>query len=250
MLLTLLIYKGVFLKGKNMAINVNGNNYQPQQAERRNQNYSSNPYYVANMPTNRFARQPHEGITEALLLPIFAKLLDKKENVEKYNLEKNGIEIIVTGTSFQRYSGLFNSDNEKERLNIKCAVLTDDDKDKEDLSDGRLKNLEELSKNNFKVFLGKNTFEWELFNNNLENDIITKVFDGIHPKIRKSLINEGKEFNPDILVEKLSKNKTKSDFSFELAKYLENNSEEIEEFNIPEYIKKAIYYVTGEDYDN
>lgn len=191
-----------------------------------------------------------EGITEALLLPIFAKLLDKKENVEKYNLEKNGIEIIVTGTSFQRYSGLFNSDNEKERLNIKCAVLTDDDKDKEDLSDGRLKNLEELSKNNFKVFLGKNTFEWELFNNNLENDIITKVFDGIHPKIRKSLINEGKEFNPDILVEKLSKNKTKSDFSFELAKYLENNSEEIEEFNIPEYIKKAIYYVTGEDYDN
>ncbi len=41
-----------------MAINVSGNNYQPQQAERRNANYASNPYYVANMPTNRFARQP------------------------------------------------------------------------------------------------------------------------------------------------------------------------------------------------
>ena len=75
-----------------------------------------------------------EGISEALLLPIFAKMLG-----EKYDLEKNGIEVIVTGISFQRYSGLFNSDDPNKRLNFKCAVLTDDDGDKKGLSDSRLK---------------------------------------------------------------------------------------------------------------
>ena len=191
-----------------------------------------------------------EGITEALLLPLFAKILDEKEGVEKYNLEKNGIEVVVTGTSFQRYSGLFNSDNKKERLNIKCAVLTDDDRDKIGLSDGRLENLEKLSKNNFKVFIGKNTFESELFEQNQINNIIVNVFDSIHPRIRNNLISNGEEFNSKVFVEKLFTNKTKSEFSFKLAEYLENNFEERKKFNIPEYIKKAIYYVNGEDYEN
>ena len=180
-----------------------------------------------------------EGISEALLLPVFARLMG-----DKYDLDKHGTEVIETGISFQRYSGLFNSDNPSRRLNFRCSVITDDDRDK-NLSDSRLNNLKNLSKNNFQVFIGKQTLEWELFNSNLDSNIITTVFDSVHPKIRNTIVNTGKEFNPAILVEKLSANKTKSEFAFNLAKYLEDNPKEAREFNIPEYIKKAIIFVTG-----
>lgn len=176
-----------------------------------------------------------EGISEALLLPIFAKMLG-----EKYDLEKNGIEVIVTGISFQRYSGLFNSDDPNKRLNFKCAVLTDDDGDKKGLSDSRLNNLNKLSKNNFKAFIGRNTFEWELFENNLNSDIIPKIFDKVHPRIRNNLKSNGDEFTPEILVKKLEK--TKSEFAYELAEFLEKNYKTTD-FIIPEYIKKAIIFV-------
>lgn len=182
-----------------------------------------------------------EGITEALLIPIFAKLLN-----EKYDLDKNGIEVIVTGTSFQRYAGLFNSDSMNSRLNFRCAAITDDDSNKENLSDSRLNNLKKLSENNFRAFMGQNTFEYELYKSNLDTEIIPTVFDMVHERIRKTLINKGEPFTPEILVEKLSNNKTKSEFSYKLAEYLENNPNESKTFNIPEYIENAIYFVMGE----
>lgn len=176
-----------------------------------------------------------EGISEALLIPIFAKMLG-----DEYDLEKNGIEVIVTGISFQRYSGLFNSDDSNKRLNFRCAVLTDDDRDKEDLSDTRLKNLKELSKNNFKTFIGRNTFEWELFENNLNSDVIPHIFDRVHPRIRNNLKMNGEEFTPEILVKKL--HKTKSEFSYELAEFLQENYKTTD-FIVPDYIKEAIQFV-------
>ena len=180
-----------------------------------------------------------EGISEALLLPVFARLMG-----DEYDLDKHGIEVIETGISFQRYSGLFNSDDSSRRLNFRCSVITDDDRDK-DLSDTRLKNLKNLSKNNFQVFIGQQTLEWELFNSNLDSNIIPTVFDSVHSRIRNNLSKKGKKFDPTILAEKLSANKTKSEFAFNLAKYLENNPEEAKEFNIPNYIKNAIHFVTG-----
>lgn len=181
-----------------------------------------------------------EGISEALLLPIFAKMLG-----EEYDLEKNGIEVIVTGISFQRYSGLFNSDDPNKRLNFKCAVLTDDDGDKNGLSDSRLNNLKELSKNNFKTFIGRNTFEWELFKNNLNSDIIPKIFDKVHPQTRNNLKRDCENFTPEILVTKLKR--TKSEFAYELAEFLEKNYKN-SDFIIPEYIKEAITFVV-DNYD-
>ena len=180
-----------------------------------------------------------EGISEALLLPVFARLMG-----DEYDLDKHGIEVIETGISFQRYSGLFNSDDSSRRLNFRCSVITDDDRDK-DLSDTRLKNLKNLSKNNFQVFIGQQTLEWKLFNSNLDSNIIPTVFDSVHSRIRNNLSKKGKKFDPTILAEKLSANKTKSEFAFNLAKYLENNPEEAKEFNIPNYIKDAIHFVTG-----
>ena len=105
--------------------------------------------------------------------------------------------------------------------------------------------LKNLSKNNFQVFIGQQTLEWELFNSNLDSNIIPTVFDSVHSRIRNNLSKKGKKFDPTILAEKLSANKTKSEFAFNLAKYLENNPEEAKEFNIPNYIKDAIHFVTG-----
>lgn len=181
-----------------------------------------------------------EGISEALLLPVFARLMGNE-----YDLDKHGIEVIETGISFQRYSGLFNSDDSSKRLNFKCSVITDDDRDKKNLSDKRLNNLKELSKNNFQVFIGEQTFEYELFKSNLNSGIIPTVFDCVHPKIRSNLTKKGEEFNPTTLAKKLSANKTKSEFAFKLAEYLENNPNKAQEFIIPKYIKNAISYVTG-----
>lgn len=180
-----------------------------------------------------------EGISETLLLPVFARLMG-----DKYDLDKHGIEVIETGISFQRYSGLFNSDDPSRRLNFRCSVITDDDRDK-NLSDGRLNNLKDMSKNNFQVFIGQQTLEWELFNSNLSSSIIPTVFDSVHSRIRNNLSKQGEKFNPTILAKKLSENKTKSEFAFNLAEYLENHPDEAKEFIIPNYIKDAIYFVIG-----
>lgn len=93
--------------------------------------------------------------------------------------------------------------------------------------------------------MAKKTFEWELFNCNRDSDIIPTVFDRVHSKIRENLHKNGEDFNPDKLVEKLSANRSKSEFAFKLAEYLENNPDDAKKFNIPEYIKDAIVYVTG-----
>ncbi|MFC4478978.1 ATP-dependent nuclease [Flavobacterium chungangensis] len=65
-----------------------------------------------------------EGISEALLLPVFASIMGKD-----YNLDKNGIEIVnINGVAFEPFANLFNSKDEKQRLSTFCAIITDDDR--------------------------------------------------------------------------------------------------------------------------
>ena len=181
-----------------------------------------------------------EGITEALLLPIFADKMG-----EDFNLEKNGIEVVVTGTSFQRYAGLFNSENKSKRLNFKCAVITDSDHDKGKQSETRIENLKNESKYNFNTFIGDITFENELFKNNVDNDIIITVFKKIHPKTLKNKDDE-ENFGSKELIEKLKSNNSKSEFAYELAKHLNENPDN--KFKIPDYITDAISFVVGKKY--
>jgi putative ATP-dependent endonuclease of the OLD family len=76
-----------------------------------------------------------EGISEALLLPVFAKKMsldyEKSHTGEawKYDLDKNGIEIVnVGGVAFDHFAKLYNSQEESKRLAAKCSLLTDNDK--------------------------------------------------------------------------------------------------------------------------
>lgn len=63
-----------------------------------------------------------EGISEALLLPVLAERRQRR-------LDHNAVEVVnVDGTSFEPFSRLFNSDVAEQRLDIPCAILTDDDR--------------------------------------------------------------------------------------------------------------------------
>lgn len=65
-----------------------------------------------------------EGISEALLLPVFASMMGPD-----YDLDKNGIEIVnINGVAFEPFANLFNSTKEIERLATYCAIITDDDR--------------------------------------------------------------------------------------------------------------------------
>lgn len=62
-----------------------------------------------------------------------------------YDLEKNGIEVIVTGTSFSHYAKLFTDDDKNKRLNFRGSIITDCDSNKRN-GKGRVKNLLDLKK--------------------------------------------------------------------------------------------------------
>jgi putative ATP-dependent endonuclease of the OLD family len=62
-----------------------------------------------------------EGIAEALLMPIFAKIMGNQ-----YDLDRNGIEVSITGISFEHFAKLYNG---KSRVASNCAIITDSDRD-------------------------------------------------------------------------------------------------------------------------
>jgi putative ATP-dependent endonuclease of OLD family len=65
-----------------------------------------------------------EGISEALLLPIFAEIMG-----EEFNLDKNGIELInINGVAFEPFAKLYNSKDSNKRLSAFCTIITDNDK--------------------------------------------------------------------------------------------------------------------------
>ncbi|WP_289045414.1 AAA family ATPase [uncultured Olleya sp.] len=65
-----------------------------------------------------------EGISEALLLPIFADIMG-----EEFNLDKNGIELLnINGVAFEPFAKLYNSDSSNNRLSAFSSIITDNDK--------------------------------------------------------------------------------------------------------------------------
>lgn len=65
-----------------------------------------------------------EGISEALLTPVFAKLANAA-----FDIDKNGIEIVnINGVAFEPFAKLFNSNNSTKRLHSRCSIISDDDR--------------------------------------------------------------------------------------------------------------------------
>ena len=177
-----------------------------------------------------------EGISEALLLPVFADIMG-----EKYNLDKNGIEVVnIGGVAFEPFANLFNSKNPDERLNINCAIITDNDEKNGQISP-RAKNAKRLKNGQLEVFLAKYTFEYELYTSE-NRDMLNETYKGIHPKFSiiedQSIEEQAKSF-----VEKLKSNKDKALFAQELSLRLTENETLRNKFKVPKYIEDAIKWV-------
>lgn len=183
-----------------------------------------------------------EGISEALLLPIFADMIG---NEKEYNLDKNGIEVInIGGVSFQPFARLFNSDQCEKRFNIKCSIITDDDRKNGEESSRAMKALK-LKGGQLKVFLAKNTFEYELYAHE-NKDILIKAYKKLHSRFEiceDQLLEQEKVF----FIEKIKSNKDKAEFAQELSNMLSDYESFQNKFFIPKYIEDAIKWVINKN---
>ena len=175
-----------------------------------------------------------EGVAEAIIIPILAK----KFLTEKIDLCKSGIELVnIGGVAFKHFGLLFNNDNEKKRLLSKCAIITDSDpQDGREVS-YRAQKAKDLEKHNLKVCLATHTLEYDLFEQSDQNKtIMREVYRNLHPRtdILKS------EFDAQTLIQCLERNNDKAEFALRLYDQLENERA----FDVPDYIKDAILFVT------
>ncbi|MDD4698393.1 MAG: AAA family ATPase [Fermentimonas sp.] len=174
-----------------------------------------------------------EGISEAILLPILSR---KFLMPDKIDLEKNGIEIVnIGGVAFEHFAKLYNNDDENKRLFSKCAIITDSDPTENKPISDRAENAKKLKKNNLEVTLANNTFEHDLFEaSEINKTIMRDVYRSMHPKTE--ILKE--DFTADQLKMKLENFKDKAEFALQLNERL--NQEQ--NFDVPDYIKKAILF--------
>lgn len=180
-----------------------------------------------------------EGISEALLMPIFSKIT----GIE-YDIEKMGIEVVnLNGVAFSHFANLFNNKDEEKNLRTRCSLLTDDDTaDETDEIESRAKLASELEGNNLKVFLAERTFEFELFIAG-NKDVLLEIFAEMHP-VAASRIKEDADIkiHGSNFLKKVVSNKAKSELSHRLAVKLINDNLARKEFLVPVYIQNAIKY--------
>lgn len=180
-----------------------------------------------------------EGISEALLIPVFSRIMGKE-----YDIEKVGIEIVnINGVAFEHFAKLYNSDDEDKRLASKCVIITDDDskKETEEISSRAEKALE-LQGGNLRVYLGKITFEYDLFMAGDDNeDIILKIYKEMHS--RTEFNQDSKEKRAKFLIDKLNNFKDKSELAYRLAIKLDEDNDARSKFKVPNYIQNAIKWV-------
>jgi putative ATP-dependent endonuclease of OLD family len=181
-----------------------------------------------------------EGISEALLIPIFSKIMG-----DEYSIEKKGVELVnLNGVAFEHFGKLFNAEDPALRLNCRCAILTDDDRDKDEEVSSRAKKAKELEKGLLRVQLGERTFEFELFKAGNNRNILLEIFREMHP-VAAGKIKEGDSIEEHALnfLEKVTSNKAKSELAHKLALRLEEDAGARSNFSVPAYIENAIKWV-------
>ena len=181
-----------------------------------------------------------EGISEALLIPVFSQIIGSE-----YNIEKRGIELVnLNGVAFEHFGKLFNSDAPDRRLNCRCAILTDDDRTEDGEISSRAAKTKELEKGQLKVLLAEKTFEIELFKAGNNKNILLEMFEEMHP-IAAGKIDNGASIDEQAnsFLEKVNSNRAKSELAHCLAIRLESDAGLRSEFTVPNYIESAIKWV-------
>jgi len=185
-----------------------------------------------------------EGISEALLLPAFAKALG-----DEFDLDKTGVEVVnISGVAFEPFARLFNSNSQDKRLGVRCVVITDDDRtdgteDSEGNPSSRAMKAQGLSGGMLKVVLAENTFEYELFL--INEDLVTATYNELHPRTALRFNGTSREKARQFL-EKIKSNRDKAEFAQRLAAKLEHNDTAC--LAVPEYIKRALQWAVKEEW--
>ncbi len=182
-----------------------------------------------------------EGISEALLIQMFSRIMG-----DEFDIERAGIEVVnINGIAFEHFGNLFNNNEPHKNLNCRCAIITDDDRAVEsDEVSSRALIAQNIEGGNLKVVLGAVTFEHELFVAGNNKDILLSIFKDMHPKSSQK-IQAGLTImeHAGSFLEKVVANKAKSELSHRLAFKLSTDKRIRESFTVPTYIQDAIKFV-------
>ena len=218
-----------------------------------------------------------EGISEALLIPQIAKLLERP-------LEKYSVEIVnIDSVAFSAFVKLFSSGNIETNFK-KIAVITDDDRCTQKVSDTYISKdidyddysvdlLEKIQKgkpserfidlkleceeNDISIFGAKKTLEYALCcsQNNIDIllDVIKEEYTSLGVKLEKKVreLSEIEEKAICIWLFIRSRDKCKSAIAQRIGKVIDKQLTDIKnrkvvtcKFDVPKYIKDAIFCVT------
>lgn len=210
-----------------------------------------------------------EGITEALLINEFSKILGR-------DLDKYAVEIVnINGVDFEPFAKIFQIDLNENLLSTRCSIITDDDRctnptmdtfiKKEEVEsytkiteeefkvisdklksgdiNDRAKKIIKYNKENIKVVTAQKTFEYEIAKINENRQIILEILQEIHSQVYNKLIENYQETDSNELFA------TKiwiaiKDSKTEFAQKLLNKIIQGSNFVVPNYIKEAIEHVT------
>lgn len=187
-----------------------------------------------------------EGISEALLLPVFSKIMG-----DTYDIEKNGVELVnINGVAFEHFAKLFNSEEVDKRVNQRCVIFTDDDRDIETEEISSRANIAlGFQAGTLKVELAVQTFEFELMVAGDNFNIIHDTFRKLHPVAANNMVVDPGDTSVSArnLLKKIVGNKAKSRLAHQLAMDLEEDETLRGNFTVPEYIQRGItYIITGQ----
>ena len=185
-----------------------------------------------------------EGISEALLLPQFARALG-----EDFDLDKCGIEVVnICGVAFEPFARLFNSVESAHRLSARCALITDDDSTEAIEGDGaevssRAANAKALAGGLLRVALARRTFEYELFLSN--EDLVVATYQELHPKTNLDF-DGTPECKAGKFADKVHTNRDKAVFAQTLAAKVQRDRSLT--LNVPAYIEKALRWTVKDEW--
>lgn len=225
-----------------------------------------------------------EGISEALLMPIFAEYIDR-------SLEKYAIEVVnVDGVAFKPFANLLCYANDTGRQTIKASIVTDDDRctnradpdhyiskeidyDTADLESvveklkysvgsERFQSIKNLcDESHISLWSAKKTFEYELVLHENNIPYLLSAITQSHPRAGAALSETVSKL--ETLEEKAAciwlfirdRSQYKGEIAQNLARQLKfdldilqgkTNGEVAKPFVVPDYIKSAIFVVTKE----
>jgi len=181
-----------------------------------------------------------EGISEALLLPIFAKIMG-----DEYDLERNGIEVVnINGVAFSSFAHLYNNPDPLKNVGVRASILTDSDSDKKGGDTSRADSVKAMEAADLKVKISDITFENELYKPSVNHEVLQEVAKELHPiSYKRDYETPTKTFANSVEFKDFVSD-GKSEFAHILAI---NLSEKLDRgtciFEVPDYIQEAIKWV-------